>query len=335
VSWPEPPQSNSPVIFRNKSGMFRVMIICLFFWGAIPALRLDAEEYIGPISPREKVTAQHDKSHGNVLMAWTPRAGCTFAMELWFRFRGIYEEAVAYNRFLHKYRIQVLKKSPNGGGASKDDLLGKGNFKFKIVMNPYHRAVTMFEHAMTTKGLPQNNFTFIEFLEYLHRDNANGGFYDNENNPTYHAHYATQVALAQNDAIFYDKICKLEDDLIGCISHVNSKTGLNFSAPSLKSKAQSAHNIGHQHVKGDVPNIPFAQLKSMEEMPLTKDFYAGASGQRAMEFVRGLYRFDFEAYGYSTGADSLDVLVSLESLKWYGAFRTDYLLDGNLIASSP
>jgi hypothetical protein len=232
-------------------------------------------------------------------------------MELWFRFLGCYEAAVAYHPFLHEYRMKVLGNSPNGGRASRADLFGESNFKFKIVMNPYHRAVTMFEHAMETQGLPQHNFTFIEFLEYVHRDNENGGFYDNENNAIYHYHYGTQVALMQNDSILFDKICKLEDDLSGCISHVNSKTGLNFTVPSLNSGAQAMHDHEHSHAKGDVANIPFDQLQSLSDMPMTSDFYAGASGQQAMEFVRGLYRFDFEAYGYSTSADA-------ESLKYSG-----------------
>jgi len=303
--------------------MFRVIIICLFLV-SVPALRLHTEKgKVSPIPPRPFFSAQHDKSHGNILMAWTPRAGCTFAIELWFRFLGCYDAAVAYHPFLHRYQGQVLGKSPNGGRASRNDLMDKTNFKFKVVMNPYHRAVTMFEHAMRTHGIPQNNFTFIEFLQYLQRDNDNGGFYDHEHGKLYHSHYAPQVALAQNDAIFYDKICKLEDDLGGCISHVNSKTGLNFTVPSRKSEAQTLHNGGHQHVEGDVPNIPYANLISMKDMPLTKDFYAGTYGQQAMELVRGLYLFDFEAYGY--GADSFNLFVKPENLEWYDGFRTDFL----------
>merc|ERR1719401_2810756 len=96
-------------------------------------------------------------------------------MEIWFRFLGCLEEAVAYHPFLHKYGNEVLKDNKNGGSATREDVLSTGNFKFKIVMNPYHRAVAMYEHAMDNfaKCLPQSNgnFSFVEFLQYIQHGN--------------------------------------------------------------------------------------------------------------------------------------------------------------------
>merc|ERR1711920_264378 len=100
----------------------------------------------------------------------------------------------------------IINDNPNGGLASKNDVFGRHNFKSKIVMNPYHRAAAMFEHAMRYRLLKATNLIFIEFLQYLHHDSANGGFYDNENSDMYHNHYAPQGAFKRNDASLYDVI---------------------------------------------------------------------------------------------------------------------------------
>lgn len=266
------------------------------------------ENISGPINlaPREKQDAQHDTSHQNIVVAWTPRAGCTFVMEFWFRFLGIYEKAVAYHPFLHKFRVEVLQGDPIGGKATNKDLVSKGNFKFKVVMNPYHRAVTMYEHAMQShkKCLPasKGNFSFMEFLQTLQDDaEEHGGKLSRKG--CYKAHYAPQVALQTNDASLYDLVCRLEDGMNHCFSEILSKTGLSFFLPESGGEDKSHHNHEHRHVEGDVPNMPYTVFGP--KVPLSTDFYVGNSGMQAAILVKTLYRHDFEAYGYDTSMISV------------------------------
>jgi len=83
-----------------------------------------------------------------VLMAWTPRAACSSAMELWAKHLGKYGQATSYG-FIHEWRIQKLNHEADGAQATNADLEDAGLFKFKVVMNPFHRAVTMYQHALT------------------------------------------------------------------------------------------------------------------------------------------------------------------------------------------
>jgi len=267
----------------------------------------DHEAQVQPIPPRPKQMAQHDMSHRNIVLAWTPRAGCTFVMEMWLRFLGCYSAAVAYNPFLHGYSQDVLKGKPNGGHAKDKDLWGQGNFKFKVVMNPYHRAVTMFDHAMETTAFPLKNLSFIGFLKYLEHDNAQNTFYDNPT-PQYALHFAPQVAFESNDSGLYDRVCQIED--IGpCISDVNLITGLNFSVPDT-----NFHSHRHHHFEGDVANMAYTDMENRGAVPLTSDFFIGESGQRAASMVRMLYKSDFLAYGYNIKADPRAIGHRLDGL---------------------
>jgi len=262
----------------------------------LPGKAMKTDEADGKaILPRPWLSAQHDMSRKNILLAWTPRAGCSFVMEIWFRFLGCYDAAFAYNENPHNYRQDIIMKDPNGGAAAEADLRAEGNFKFKVVMDPYHRAVAMYEHAAETL-LREHDFSFIEFLQYLETHNEQDEVRENPIRG-FGFHYATQVALETNDSGMYDIICKIED-MDACISNVNSITGLNFALPPTDSPSRDWHNHEHQHVEGDVPNTRYSKIREDVQIPLSTDFYLGESGQYAANLVQRLYRYDFEAYGY-------------------------------------
>jgi hypothetical protein len=103
---------------------------------------------------------------------------------------------------------------------------------------------------------------------------------------------------------------------------VNSKTGLNFSVPSLESRAQTYHDYKHHHVAGEVANVPFADFKP-DDTPVSTDFYAGESGREAASFVQRLYKFDFEAYGYSMEVP-LKMVAEPNEAERYDKLRDDF-----------
>jgi hypothetical protein len=88
-----------------------------------------------------------DEKH-HVIMDWTPKAACTKAVEMFWNqmgiFRGIYYPT---NSFIHNYRYYYYM---NCGHVSQDMLTNKSYYKFKIVRNPFNRAVSSYLHLMKT-----------------------------------------------------------------------------------------------------------------------------------------------------------------------------------------
>jgi hypothetical protein len=85
-----------------------------------------------------------------VVMDWTPKAACTKAVEMfWIQMgisRGVYYPNSA---FIHNYRNRMYFYS-KCGHVGNDMLTIKQYYKFKVVRNPYNRAVSSFLHSMKT-----------------------------------------------------------------------------------------------------------------------------------------------------------------------------------------
>jgi hypothetical protein len=81
-------------------------------------------------------------------MDWTPKAACTKAVEMFWNemniTRGLYYPEDA---FVHMYRHDFYKQC---GTISQDMLESSKYYKFKVVRNPYNRAVSSYIHIMTT-----------------------------------------------------------------------------------------------------------------------------------------------------------------------------------------
>ena len=201
----------------------------------------------------------------------------------------------------------------------------------KLVANPYVRAVSSFVHQMNTaishecpriphpntpihpmctklsisKAVKDTaeelmaNVSFVEWLEAV----KHVGF------RALDMHTLPQASKLENEPdCRFDHICKLEDDLQGCLNGVNAKSGANFSVAGLEQflSKQNSTVVDHRSnpkaaFRGteEVASLPWGRLRALEGEPVAPDWYRGDAGKRATKLVRQLYRIDFDMYSYT------------------------------------
>ena len=269
----------------------------------------------------------YDPMH-HVLMGATPRAACTLAVEIFLFAVGLLEDAYRYDKFVHKYRTERLDHKYTG----HEDLLRDRSVRsFKLVMNPYIRAVAIYEHQIRTCvsglcgirtatgciqrnstkrsfciGLIQfNELTFLEWLKYIRRYGLH----------SFDSHVQTQTTDAERKGARFDLICKLEDDLPGCLHAVSATSGANFTIPP---NTYTAHNsmkfpddilLGTSMNSTELSRLPLPTIDSLCGNSVTHGFcspqsksqyYVGVSGAQAKRIVASLYAADFQTYGFET-----------------------------------
>ena len=84
-----------------------------------------------------------------IIMDWTPKSACTKAVEMFWNemkiWRGVYYPTKA---FVHAYRIAFYLRCGTVSQAMLDD---PSYYKFKVVRNPYFRAVSSYLHIMKNR----------------------------------------------------------------------------------------------------------------------------------------------------------------------------------------
>jgi hypothetical protein len=94
----------------------------------------------------------------NLAVMWSYKAACTTVIKWLFQQNGLLPEALAYNSWVHKYRLRQYQKSERY--LSRLKRLSSGGFEVvKIVRDPPGRSahVSMpIATAMTTKQLPRS-----------------------------------------------------------------------------------------------------------------------------------------------------------------------------------
>jgi len=123
------------------------------------------------------------------MMGWTPKCACTTACKMFFHELGLLEDAIEFHPFIHQYRQRVYEpKNP----VLTNYLHKKDMIKFKVVRDPYRRAVSSYVHYMrdayTAENHPviaqikqmtgeeePNNISFIDYLNYVSRIDVGKG----------------------------------------------------------------------------------------------------------------------------------------------------------------
>jgi len=281
----------------------------------------------------------YDPDHG-VVIGYAARSASTLMVELFLHSIDKLRDAVTEAERIGKIKPHnFAKKQLPARYHVANQVLCRGSkvaratnvtASLKLVANPYIRAVSSFVHQMNTAishecprtphanapihpmctelkiagavtESPEElmaNTTFIQWLEAVKKV----GFRHLD------MHTLPQASQLENEpGCRFDHICKLEDDLQGCLDEVNAKSGASFSTKSLEQfmSQQNGTIVEHRHKAKDtfrgteeVATLPWSRLQALASEPVASDWYRGDAGERATELVKKLYKVDFDMYNY-------------------------------------
>lgn len=117
-------------------------------------------------------------SRNKVILIWSAKSGCTFAVKWLFDHMGLLEEALAYHSWIHKFRVEKLYPSHAFESSVQDFAAAPELYRaVRIVRNPFKRAVSSYVHASCcgyedvklghVLGRPVNKHSRVSFREFV------------------------------------------------------------------------------------------------------------------------------------------------------------------------
>lgn len=235
----------------------------------------------------------------NLAVMWSYKAACTTVIKWVFLHNGLLPEALAYNSWVHKYRLHHYQKSDRYLGRLKE--FARGTFDvIKIVRDPLDRAVSSYIHAYRTgyddeaiskiiqRPLARRQrFSFREFVAFLERSDLR----------TCNPHHRVQVAPVERHVLFGTaprQIIRIEQGLTAALSAVERSLGLT-ATDFTDTDFSSEHHTVRASEHGPAADLMYF---ARDALPPASTFYDDDLRQR----VARLYAEDFHRYGYSMEA---------------------------------
>ncbi|MGG3573004.1 sulfotransferase family 2 domain-containing protein [Bacillus gobiensis] len=234
-----------------------------------------------------------------IILFWTPKSGCTTIIK-WFFFQSEeLEKALEYNSWVHEYYKLKYINNATHKNLVYWYLLHAKKDTYKLVRNPYRRAVSaflmlvndfepywqevwgtireqLFNNRNSTQGL-----SFREFLLYLKKMGADS--------PSLDPHFGQQYIMGEEK--FINQYIYLEN-FNEQIAAIEDKYGLRKSNSGELS--DSPHNMSSSMVfEGDYSNVNILD-PSFPLYPSYKSFY----NLETKRLVEEIFKDDFEKYGY-------------------------------------
>lgn len=228
-----------------------------------------------------------------IIFFWSPKSGCTSLIKWYFFQIGLLQKALDYNPWIHFYRMEVYEKQENYKIEIAEQLLNNKKDIYKLVRNPYKRAVSSFISTLTNENImnevaPGIN-TGLSFKQFLYKVKDIGISKDLIN-----AHIAQQYI--EEEELFIRNYIKLEH-FNTAIRAIESK--YNLLQSPIENIIQSSHNMS-QRMK-NIDKKTFAEVKMSlesvynEPLPQYENFY----DHETKDLVRNLFKKDFKKYGYN------------------------------------
>lgn len=224
---------------------------------------------------------------------WSPKSGCTSLIKWYFFQIGLLQEAMDYNPWIHFYRVEVYEKQEYYKPKIVKQLLDGNKHVFKLIRNPYTRAVSSFLAVIQDKQLRSlvfqrdipNGLSFKQFLYHVKNIGVTRDLIDH--------HIAQQYV--EEEEFFIKHYIRLED-FSAEIRDIEKKYNL-LKSPLLniiKSDHHTAQNMNDKskQVFADVKMFPGTLSKPL---PHYRNFY----DDETRDLVRELFEKDFEKYSYN------------------------------------
>ncbi|WP_226674117.1 sulfotransferase family 2 domain-containing protein [Rossellomorea aquimaris] len=225
-----------------------------------------------------------------IILFWSPKSGCTSFLK-WFLFQnGLLADALKYNAWPHIYRLEVLNRKPAYVEQLKVILSKQEKPVYKLVRNPYTRAVSSYVATLKNKVLSNelqlktgDGLSFKEFLLHIKKIGVERGKID--------LHIAQQYIIGEKKVINHH--IKLED-FIKSLRNIEKDHSLR-AAPMNDLIKSPHHNNMTLKVNECCSERKFIIGEHEPNYPNYRSFY----DKETKELVYEIFKADFIAYNYS------------------------------------
>ena len=220
-------------------------------------------------------------NQSKVIMFWTPRAACTASVSMFYKNMKIFDDVIKKHKWIHDHRPIFYKQF---GRINNQLVADPQYFKFKMVRDPYKRAVSTY--FVLVSNLHRGKVRFdISFMEYLKR--IKNGF---DFGPSINYHSIKQTS---NWDKFMDKIVKIENVGLG-LQEIDTKCKTQFKQSyDYITKSQN----DHVRVKNTKINYFVGNMKASNIIKLSPD-YVWFYNEKIRKLVEDIYGQDIVNYGY-------------------------------------
>ncbi|HDR6388564.1 MULTISPECIES: sulfotransferase family 2 domain-containing protein [Bacillus] len=233
-----------------------------------------------------------------LILFWSQKSGCT-SLANWFFYQiGLYEEAINYEPFIHNYEYDIYKNSFLYYIQVATELRLKEKQAYKLVRNPYKRAVSSFlsllslPHIEHPEWRPIRQFlygdencnkkiSFKLYLYYLKSFDSNSDLINPHYAPQYiqgEEHFVTNYIYLEN---YSSAITKLEDQ------YELKKSPLDLLEKSWHHQSDYATFTG-DYTDADITDPLFPRI------PTYDSFY----DHETIQLVQDIFNKDFITYKY-------------------------------------
>lgn len=219
--------------------------------------------------------------HKKILIDWKEKSGCTTIVKMIFQYLGILDDALKYDKWVHKYRMDVYY---NNFGRVNSNNIENGKFKdyykIKFVRNPYSRAISSYLHVMNNLDTFEKfKFGDISFHDFLCK------IKDIKNPNVHWQKQSRRIEKFKKD--FFFKIIKIEN-IDNEILVLNKKFELNLIYDK---------NSNHHVKKSD--NIDFVGYTKYSLIKNRIPKYIYFYNNKIRDLVTKIYSEDLKIYNYT------------------------------------
>lgn len=240
----------------------------------------------------------------NLVLMFSPKSGCTFAVKWFFYQINHLDAALAYRPWIHKYRAEVfyegleymqgVRKIANGETQDLNIV--------KFVRNPFTRAVSSYIHCLVM--IKEGHVGAIRFITNLKTSELKPKYsfkefmdrVEDTKNRRRNGHWRTQLHPLETRGLMLPKyIIKLEESdksLVELEKQLKLKTSDISTLSSSRHHTISENEIDKKAFFGETP----FNVNVRKNRPDYKQFY----NKELEKQVVKIYKEDFEAYGYDT-----------------------------------
>lgn len=242
--------------------------------GALPTSTCRTNEVMRGGAPSFLWSKRH-----NLTMYFTPKGGATAAAQIMFLLMGLFEKALAYHPWIHKYRQDVHNRGPahevlpttRARVKQCAQCTDKGRC-LKLIRNPLDRAVSGFLHVQRTKlkdSMPHAP-SFAQWVSVLKTTivGAEGRRQEASDN-----HWRPQFVAACDSSTTTRDVTHLPVEMLGDGLGVFASThGIDGLRDPSRANISSGHYVKHtSRMLPNASHVPYAVLKTA--IPLYSSFF--------------------------------------------------------------